>query len=252
MKWTSRLFVGSFLAIPFLCGLFFVIIYIALIALTIPQLPAWAQDDVIEWMLGVPKEVGTEPYDIGAAEYAVATDDLDWLETHDYVPAMFASQGVPWDDFIHPNDLSLPDGIPFDHAPLVNCLFGDPNYPNHSGVDFPEPGGTEVFSTMAGKVVWADWNGPWGNLVVVENIGIQTYYAHLRAIDVIAGQIIPVGELVGEVGTTGLNAQGEPTSTGDHLHYGIKERTGEDSYVWRNPADYFGEADLLKIRCPED
>ena len=117
----------------------------------------------------------------------------------------------------------------------------DPNYPSHTGVDFPVVEGVAVLTTMAGKVVWADYNGPWGYLVVVENNGIQTYYAHLRQITVAEGQILTLGDSVGESGTTG-------NSTGPHLHYGIKQKT-ETGYVWLNPIDFFDGSAYTKVVC---
>jgi len=108
-----------------------------------------------------------------------------------------------------------------------------------------------VYSSMAGLVVWAGYNGPWGNLVVVENNGYQIYYAHLRDIDLLEGQIIASGTPVGSVGTTGMNSKGEPTSSGDHLHYGIKGQT-ETGYVWLNPHDFFAGDEYTKIACPEE
>ena len=94
---------------------------------------------------------------------------------------------------------------------------------------------------MAGKVVWAGENGLWGNLVVVENNGVQTYYAHLQSISVTEGEIVEAGDLLGESGSTG-------NSTGPHLHYGIKQKT-ETGQVWLNPIYYFDGADFIKVPC---
>jgi murein DD-endopeptidase MepM/ murein hydrolase activator NlpD len=94
---------------------------------------------------------------------------------------------------------------------------------------------------MAGRVVWADSNGPWGNLVVVENNGFQIYLAHLETIAVTQGQIIRSGDTVGQVGSTG-------NSTGPHLHYGIKRQT-DGGQVWLDPAAFFEGAEYLKVVC---
>ena len=71
------------------------------------------------------------------------------------------------------------------------------------GVDFPVNEGTPVHTTMAGKVVWAGPNGPWGNLVVVENNGYQVWFAHLSVISVSVGDILEYGDVVGLSGNTG-------------------------------------------------
>lgn len=95
---------------------------------------------------------------------------------------------------------------------------------------------------MAGLVVWASKNGPWGSLVVVENAGYQTYYAHLKSINVYKGSVISRGALIGTVGTSG-------NSTGFHLHYGIKKRQGEAGANWMDPLGFFNGAQFIKVPC---
>ncbi len=90
-------------------------------------------------------------------------------------------------------------------------------------------------------MVWAGENGPWGNLVVVENNGYQVYLAHLETVAVSEGQLLQHGDSVGEVGSTG-------NSTGPHLHYGIKQRT-ETGQLWLNPVDFFDNADYIQVGC---
>jgi len=209
----------GFLAVlgaPLACGLCFALLFVVFIGGTISQLPAWAQPEAVAWMTGS----GTE----GEGGYTSA------------------GIGVGWDGYLGPG--GAPTGIPLEGTPYLNCLYHDPNYTDHTGVDFPMPTGTSVLSTMAGKIVWASENGPWGNLVVVENDGFQIYLAHLSEIHVVEGQIIASGTLIGLIGSTG-------NSTGPHLHYGIKRRT-ENGQVWVNPLTTFSSADYLKITCPTD
>ena len=201
------------LGAPLACGLCFALLLVVFIGGTIPQLPAWAQDDAVAWMLGSATE--------GPGGHTAA------------------GIGVGWDGYAGPG--SAPSGVPFADTPFLGCLMHDPNYPSHTGVDFPVSEGVAVLTTMAGKVVWADYNGPWGYLVVIENNGIQTYYAHLRQINVTEGQILALGDSVGESGTTGK-------STGPHLHYGIKQKT-ETWQVWLNPIDFFAGAAYTKVVC---
>jgi len=208
------------LGLPLLCGVFFVILFVTLVGLTIPQLPSWAQEDATEWMLGTPQPVGSETGDNGSSPAGV---------------------GVGWDGYMDPVDPNAPRGLPLRDTVYLGCLFHDPNYTHHTGVDFPATLGTPVDTTMAGKVVWAGENGPWGNLVVVENNGYQVYLAHLETINVTEGQILQSGETVGEVGSSG-------NSTGPHLHYGIKQRTA-GGQVWLNPVGFLGEADYVKVEC---
>ena len=129
-----------------------------------------------------------------------------------------AGIGVGWDGYVSPDDPAPPGGLPLYGTVYLGCVFHDENYPDHTGVDFPAGQGTPVYTTLAGRVVWADFNGPWGNLVVVENGGYQVYLAHLDSLTVSPGQMISRSEAVGTVGSTGR-------STGPHLHYGVKRRT---------------------------
>lgn len=89
-------------------------------------------------------------------------------------------------------------------------------HPGHNGLDFGIPVGTEIKSTMDGNVVYAGWNDQgYGNLVIVENGGYKTYYAHLSSIPVSVGDSVSAGATIGLSGNTG-------NSTGPHLHYEIR------------------------------
>ncbi len=86
----------------------------------------------------------------------------------------------------------------------------------HTGVDISAPMGTPVRATADGIVVHAGWNGGYGRCVVIDHgNNYQTWYAHLSRIDVIEGDEIRQGEILGAVGTTGR-------STGPHLHYEVR------------------------------
>ena len=103
---------------------------------------------------------------------------------------------------------------------------------------------TPIHTTIAGKVVWAGANGPWGNLVVVENGGYQVWLAHLESVHVVEGQVLDYGDFVGLSGNTG-------NSTGPHLHYGIKHKTEAGSFVWLNPQYFFSIDDYIYIGCSD-
>jgi len=205
------------LSAPLACGTCFTVLFVIFIGGTIAQLPLWAQAKAIAWMLG--PATGTE-----------------FQEDYGYAAA---TVGVGWDGFSGPGD--FPSGVPFEGVPMLGCLFQDPNYINHGGIDFPTSLGDPVQATMTGKVVWAAENGMWGNLVVIENNGVQTYYAHLQLIAVVEGDIVEAGTMLGESGSTG-------NSTGPHLHYGIKQKT-ESGQVWLNPIHYFDGAETIKVEC---
>jgi murein DD-endopeptidase MepM/ murein hydrolase activator NlpD len=83
----------------------------------------------------------------------------------------------------------------------------------HTGVDFRASTGDPVRVTANGKVVSAGWAGGYGRMVEVDHgNGLSTRYGHLSQIDVKVGDIVKIGQVIGEVGSTGR-------STGPHLHY---------------------------------
>ena len=159
---------------------------------------------------------------------------------------------VPFDGYVGPGSdiYGLPLIGPIPHwgdwydKPLLGCVFQDPHYRTHTGADFPVNEGTPIHTTITGKVVWAGSNGPWGNLVVIENNGYQVWLAHLSSIQVTEGQILNYGDVIGLSGNTG-------NSTGAHLHYGIRQKTGEKSAVWLNPQNYFTADEYINIGCSD-
>ena len=84
----------------------------------------------------------------------------------------------------------------------------------HNGIDFTAKFGTPVYATANGIAKLAKFNKwGYGKQVIIEHDSVyKTRYAHLSKIIVKEGDIIRVGQKIGEVGSTGL-------ATGPHLHY---------------------------------
>ena len=106
----------------------------------------------------------------------------------------------------------------------------------HRGVDIAVPTGTGVFAAMDGTVTTAAYDSSYGNYIVIEDDnGYCTKYAHLDTLSVGAGQAVEHGDAIGTTGNTG-------SSTGSHLHI-------ECLYngVYYNPLFYFeaGEGTLF-------
>ncbi len=97
----------------------------------------------------------------------------------------------------------------------------------HSGVDITASLGSSIKASADGVVSHADWGSGYGRLVVVDHgNGLQTYYAHLMRIDVIAGQEVRRGQLLGASGSSGR-------STGPHLHYEVRQNgTPVNPYIF--------------------
>ncbi|NCC24252.1 MAG: M23 family metallopeptidase [Deltaproteobacteria bacterium] len=85
----------------------------------------------------------------------------------------------------------------------------------HLGVDLASTLRAEVPASNDGRVIFADFLGIWGNVVIIDHgLGLQTLYAHLSQMDVAPGQDVAKGQTIGRTGTSGL-------AGGDHLHFGV-------------------------------
>lgn len=86
----------------------------------------------------------------------------------------------------------------------------------HTGIDLSAASGTPVHVTADGVVASAGWSGRYGKLVVVDHgNGIQTYYAHLSQMLVVAGEDVRLGQQIALSGGTGR-------ATSPHLHYEVR------------------------------
>ncbi|WP_218080352.1 M23 family metallopeptidase [Anthocerotibacter panamensis] len=83
----------------------------------------------------------------------------------------------------------------------------------HRGVDLAAAQGTAVLATLSGRVLAAGDMGNLGNAVVLgHGTDLRTRYGHLSEIQVVVGQWVKQGDVLGAVGATGR-------VTGPHLHF---------------------------------
>ena len=86
----------------------------------------------------------------------------------------------------------------------------------HTGLDIACSSGTDIKAVAKGKVIFAENNGAYGNLVKIDHgNGIETWYAHCSKIYTKVGKEVKAGDVIAAVGTTG-------NSTGPHLHLEIR------------------------------
>ena len=87
----------------------------------------------------------------------------------------------------------------------------------HKGIDLTALKGSPIYSTAKGKVIIAaNYHDGYGNKVVIDHgFGYKTVYAHLHKIEVKVGQEMNLGDLIGQVGNTGI-------SVSPHLHYEVR------------------------------
>jgi len=97
----------------------------------------------------------------------------------------------------------------------------------HRGIDIALPEGSPVYASDTGTVTFAGWNiYGFGNLIVVNHgNGFETFYAHLSSINVVPGQIVYQGNVIGGTGDTG-------NSSGPHIHFEIRLNANQDDPCW--------------------
>lgn len=95
----------------------------------------------------------------------------------------------------------------------IHSITGNKNY--HKGIDIAVPVGTDIYSGQDGIVTTATYDSGYGYYIVVEdNNGLQSKYAHCDILLASIGQEIKKGDLIAKSGNTG-------NSTGAHLHLEI-------------------------------
>lgn len=132
----------------------------------------------------------------------------------------------------------IPAIWPIDRTKLknVSSLYGMRVHPRygywkmHEGIDLSAPKGTPVYATGNAVVTRSSWQPGYGQLIELNHgFGYKTRYGHLSKRYVSPGDSVTRGQVIGEVGNTGV-------SSGSHLHYEVRFR---DKTV--NPIHYFNK-----------
>jgi murein DD-endopeptidase MepM/ murein hydrolase activator NlpD len=85
----------------------------------------------------------------------------------------------------------------------------------HTGIDLAAPFGSPVRAAGDGIVLHAGPDSSYGNEALIDHgYGLTTKYCHLRTLNVVVGQEVSRGQIIGSVGMTGR-------TTGPHLHYEV-------------------------------
>ena len=106
---------------------------------------------------------------------------------------------------------------------------------SHHGIDLGCETGTPIYATADGYVDYAGKNGGYGKFIRIKhrsknrkiNFGYETRFGHLNKIYARKGQYVRRGDIIGEVGSTGL-------SSAPHLHYEVRLKGRP-----LDPADYY-------------
>ena len=158
----------------------------------------------------------------------------------------------PFNDFANPETFSLvegqmlvvPDGIKPSEQPFIKhevYIAQGPSTTNFSGsgftwpvhgivsqfaswyhmaLDIAAPYGTPIVAAKSGRVVSVEvggWNYGYGNNVVIDHGGYKTLYAHMKAVNVSAGdEVVGGSTVIGWIGLTGR-------TTGPHVHFEVRK-----------------------------
>ena len=112
-------------------------------------------------------------------------------------------------------------------------------YKLHSGIDMVGKIHGNILAVADGEIVWAGIRGAYGNCVNIKHTDIEgntfyTFYAHLSQINVIEGQTVTQGQVIGLQGGAASDP-GHGSSTGSHLHFEIRLSQNGN---YQNPRKY--------------
>ncbi|WP_392530851.1 LysM peptidoglycan-binding domain-containing M23 family metallopeptidase [Nostoc sp. C117] len=185
-----------------------------------------------------------------AAKYKVRADSLFEVNGCQQDPRIVFVPGVNWSPngvitkSPSPTDVGTPkraslSGYPLAEVVTVGLAYGWQINPAtgqvffHSGVDLLAPVGTDVLAIAPGTVAFANNQGSYGKLVIINhNGGLQSRYAQLDTIKVTVGQQVKKGDLLGTVGTSG-----QPSSNQPHLHFEVRSSSSL-GWVAEDPKSY--------------
>jgi LysM repeat protein len=182
-------------------------------------------------------------------EYGIPVEDIIAYENNNlefpyrlYPETQIMVPGAVREIFVWtPPDLSSVGGTSIEGAGVVPRIVGTGTfiYPvngrnfsqffwyGHRAVDIALAEGNAVYASDTGTVTYAGWNvWGYGNLIVVNHgNGFETFYAHLNGINVVPGQIVYQGNVIGYSGNTG-------NSSGPHIHFEIRVNGNQDNPCW--------------------
>lgn len=101
--------------------------------------------------------------------------------------------------------------VSMEWGPNIHPIYG--SWYIHKGFDLAAMHGSPIQSTGQGEVTYIGYDGGYGlNVYISHKYGFKSHYAHMSAINVVKGQNVLQGAVIGKVGSTGQ-------VTGPHLHY---------------------------------
>ena len=153
-------------------------------------------------------------------EINVRIGDLISVTERTFLSTNEDSNGVMWNQPCEYKQLSSPFGY------RIHPVYKE--WKMHNGVDLSNSIGTPIHASRSGVVVDSGYDDSSGYHVTIHHMdGYMSTYLHLnRPSELQIGDVIIIGDYIGEMGTTGV-------STGPHLHFGICFYEN-----WVNPMNY--------------
>jgi murein DD-endopeptidase MepM/ murein hydrolase activator NlpD len=117
----------------------------------------------------------------------------------------------------------------------------------HVGYDLASTKMAAIVTSNAGKVVYANENGIYGNMPMIDHgLGLYSLYGHCSQLLVKEGDEVKAGQTIAKTGVSGL-------ALGDHLHFGLLVQGIEvrpiewfdASWIRKNIDNVFKEADKI-------
>ncbi len=100
----------------------------------------------------------------------------------------------------------------------IFSLFEQTKERRHDGIDISAPEGTPIKASAGGRVIYSGSGiRDYGNIVIIKHAdNYFTVYAHNSENNVLEGDIVKQGQIIGKVGSTGK-------ASGPHLHFEIRK-----------------------------
>jgi len=117
----------------------------------------------------------------------------------------------------------------------------------HVGYDLASTKMASIVTSNAGKVVYANENGIYGNMPMINHgLGLYSLYGHCSQLLVKEGDEVKAGQVIAKTGVSGL-------ALGDHLHFGLLVQGIEvrpiewfdAGWIRKNIDNVFKEADKI-------
>lgn len=154
------------------------------------------------------------PEDVQANETALGVSDPDFRALHSkwgkIGAVMMPSVEIAIPSIDPVEAVNLSSGFGMRRAPKRGASR------NHKGIDIPGPVGTPIYATADAMVSKSQWVRGYGKYIQLSHGNeIETRYGHMSSLNVVEGQRVHKGDVIGYMGSTG-------NSTGSHLHYEVR------------------------------